>query len=318
MSSKIIVYCDGACAGNQNQRNIGGWGVVIRQAGKTRRLYGGEKNTTNNRMELTACIKALEAVEGAEAPIEIYSDSAYLVNCFQQRWYVNWQRNGWKNAKKQPVENQDLWQRILALVGKAKVSFHKVKGHAGVELNELADGLANRGMDELNRYPAGFSKAVGEDEEGPGEPEPATAEDERLRYRAVEGGYLLRLQRGARVMETLNSFILRRQIAGGTVSAIGALEDVDLGYFRLSDRQYLRQNFPGIYELISFMGNISYVEGKPFVHAHATLGDEQYRPVAGHFFDGTVAVTMEIYIRTFSEKVVREADDETGLKLLAL
>jgi predicted DNA-binding protein with PD1-like motif len=140
--------------------------------------------------------------------------------------------------------------------------------------------------------------------------------DTNLNYRAVEGGYILRLQRGARVMETLNKFIKAKKIAAGMISAIGAVEDVELGYFRLSDKQYLRKHFPDIYELVSFSGNISYVEGEPFVHTHAVLGDPDYRPVAGHFFDGTVAVTMEIYITVFKEKITRSPDDETGLKLL--
>lgn len=137
-----------------------------------------------------------------------------------------------------------------------------------------------------------------------------------LTYRAVEGGYILRFQRGVRVVETLAKFIKAKKIAGGTVSAIGAVEDVELGYFRLSDKQYLRKHFPDIYELVSFTGNISYVEGEPFVHAHAILGDPGYRPLAGHFFDGTVAVTMEIYITVFKEKITRSPDVETGLKLL--
>ena len=109
-------------------------------------LCGGERNTSNQRMELTACIKALEAVTAKEKPIEIYSDSAYLINCMHQQWYVRWERNGWKNAKKQPVENKDLWERLLELLNAFEVKFFKVEGHAGVELNELADVLARRGI----------------------------------------------------------------------------------------------------------------------------------------------------------------------------
>jgi predicted DNA-binding protein with PD1-like motif len=142
--------------------------------------------------------------------------------------------------------------------------------------------------------------------------------DSLLTYRAVEGSYVVRLQRGSRVMETLNEFIKAKKIAAGVVSAIGAVEDVELGYFRLSDRQYLRKHFPDIYELVFFSGNISYVKGEPFVHAHAVLSDPDYRPIAGHFFDGTVAVTLEVYVTVFEEKITRSHDEETGLNLLDL
>lgn len=145
---RITIYCDGACSGNQNSTNVGGWGVVMSFAGKSKTLYGGEKNTTNNRMELTACIKALEALKSSSYAVDLYSDSAYLVNCINQGWYHKWRRNGWKTSSKQPVENQDLWQRLLELLEKYDVTFHKVKGHAGVELNELADELANAGIEE--------------------------------------------------------------------------------------------------------------------------------------------------------------------------
>lgn len=147
-SDKIIIYCDGACSGNQFQNNVGGWGAALSFRDKHKEIYGGEKNTTNNRMELTACIKALEQIKSKEYEIEMYCDSAYIVNCINERWYIKWQRNGWKTAQKKPVENQDLWMRLLELIGQCHVTFHKVKGHAGVELNELADALANRGMAE--------------------------------------------------------------------------------------------------------------------------------------------------------------------------
>jgi ribonuclease HI len=99
-------------------------------------------------MELTACIKALEAIK-TKKPVEIFSDSAYLVNCMHERWHERWQRNGWKNAKKLPVENRDLWERLLELVNEHSVTFHKVEGHAGVEMNERADMLARRGIKEI-------------------------------------------------------------------------------------------------------------------------------------------------------------------------
>ena len=111
-------------------------------------LHGGEKNTTNQRMELTACIKALEQIEAKNIDVKVFSDSAYLVNCMNKRWYDKWLKNGWRSAQKKPVENKDLWQRILALVAQHKVSFHKVDGHSGDYLNEMADKLAQKGVEE--------------------------------------------------------------------------------------------------------------------------------------------------------------------------
>jgi ribonuclease HI len=124
---------------------------VLLYAGKTKEIYGGEKNTTNQRMELTACIRALEQIKTGGIEIDVYTDSAYLVNCIHQKWYERWQRNGWKNARKEPVENQDLWVRLLDLLSKQRVRFYKVKGHSGVELNERADRLAQRGISELSQ-----------------------------------------------------------------------------------------------------------------------------------------------------------------------
>jgi ribonuclease HI len=148
-SDSIIIYCDGACSGNQSSNNVGGWGVVLKYKQHVKELYGGERNTSNQRMELTACIKALQAITARDKRIEVYSDSAYLVNCMNQRWYERWQRNGWKNAKKQPVENKDLWMQLLELAGQYDVTFKKVEGHAGIELNERADALAQRGIQEI-------------------------------------------------------------------------------------------------------------------------------------------------------------------------
>ncbi|MBI5020574.1 MAG: ribonuclease HI [Ignavibacteriales bacterium] len=143
MNKKIIIYCDGACSGNQFSKNAGGWGAVLNFGDLTKEIYGGEKNTSNQRMEITACIKALEAIKKEEVKISIYSDSAYLVNCMNERWYESWLKNGWKNAKKKPVENQDLWMRLLELLKKHEVDFHKVTGHSGNKLNERADKLAH-------------------------------------------------------------------------------------------------------------------------------------------------------------------------------
>ena len=113
-------------------------------------ICGGDRNTTNQRMELKACIKALEQMKTTTIPIDIYSDSAYLVNCFQQEWYKKWEAYGWKNASKKPVENKDLWKKLLVLMKKYDVRVHKVEGHRGVELNERADELARKGISELS------------------------------------------------------------------------------------------------------------------------------------------------------------------------
>jgi len=325
-SEKIIIYCDGACSGNQFEQNVGGWGAVLQYKDRVKEIYGGEKNTTNNRMELTACIKALEQVKLKNAEIEIYCDSAYIVNCFRQGWHLKWQRNGWMTSKKEPVENRDLWERLISLADQHQVTFQKVKGHAGVELNERADQLANRGMAEAEKNPS-QSPVANRPSPIANRPSPIAnrqskitnaSPDPRLDYRAVEGGYLLRLPRGARVMETLLDFIREKNIDGGALSAIGAVEEVELGYFRLSDHQYLRKKLNGIYELVAFSGNVSYVDGQPMVHAHAVLGDPGFQTVAGHFFDGAVAVTMEIYLTVFSDKIARRRDEETGLNLLDL
>ncbi len=144
---KITIYCDGACSGNQYSKNKGGWGAILIFKNKKKEICGGEINTTNQRMELTACLKALESLKSTEYPVEIFSDSAYLINCMHKKWYQKWQMNGWKNSKKEPVENRELWERLLELVEKYNPKFIKVEGHTGVVLNEKADELARKGME---------------------------------------------------------------------------------------------------------------------------------------------------------------------------
>ena len=146
---KILIYCDGACSGNQYESNTGGWGAVLVFKSKEKEIFGGEKNTTNQRMELTACIRALEQLKSSQYPIEIYSDSAYLVNCINKAWYKKWEKNGWKNAKKEPVENQDLWETLLKFLDTYNIKFIKVEGHAGITLNEKADKLAHLGIKQV-------------------------------------------------------------------------------------------------------------------------------------------------------------------------
>lgn len=134
----VVIYTDGACSGNPGP---GGWGAVLMFGRHRRELSGYEPNTTNNRMELMAAIAALAALN-KPCLVDLYSDSAYLVNAWERHWLDGWQRNGWKNAKKQPVENQDLWQQLLALAQKHRVTWHKVKGHADNEFNNRCDELA--------------------------------------------------------------------------------------------------------------------------------------------------------------------------------
>ena len=119
--------------------------MVIRD-NSVKEIRGGERNTTNQRMELTACIKGLEEIQEKGAEVEVYSDSAYLVNCLQQKWYEKWRKNGWRNAKRGPVENRDLWEMLLNLVAKHKASVRKVEGHSGIEMNERADALAREAV----------------------------------------------------------------------------------------------------------------------------------------------------------------------------
>lgn len=146
---KILLYCDGGCRGNQSENNIGGWGAYMEYGVHKKEIYSGVKNTTNNRMELTACIEGLRAIKNKNIPIDVYLDSAYVLNGITS-WINGWIKNGWRNSKKQPVENKDLW--ILLLEEKKKftnINFVKVKGHSDNEGNNKADELANRGMDEV-------------------------------------------------------------------------------------------------------------------------------------------------------------------------
>lgn len=134
----VTLYTDGACSGNPGP---GGWGAVLLYGEYRKELSGGERETTNNRMELTAVIEGLRALK-EPCRVDIYSDSAYIVNAFMQGWIGGWERNGWKKADKKPVQNADLWQMLLELTGIHKVIFHKVKGHADNELNNRCDELA--------------------------------------------------------------------------------------------------------------------------------------------------------------------------------
>lgn len=136
------IYTDGACSGNQSTENFGGWGAILEYKGHSKEIYGGEPNTTNNRMEMLALVKAFQALKRPGLNIHVFSDSSYLVECFRQKWYVRWQQNGWLNTKKKPVENRDLWEELLALTGKHQVNFYRVKGHVNLDHpNTNLDGL---------------------------------------------------------------------------------------------------------------------------------------------------------------------------------
>jgi len=131
---KILkIYTDGACSGNQNDENIGGWGAVLEFGDARKELYGGEINTTNNRMELTAVIEALSALKRSDLTVQIFSDSSYVMDCFRQKWYIAWQKNGWKTSKKTPVENRELWEKLIALASQHNISFYRVKGHVNLD-----------------------------------------------------------------------------------------------------------------------------------------------------------------------------------------
>ena len=125
----VNMYTDGACSGNQNEENVGGWGCILEYAGREKELWDGEVNTTNNRMELCAPIAGLSALKEKGLRIRIYSDSSYLVNCFQQGWHKNWVKNGWKTSEKKPVENRELWEQLLSLMEGQTCEFYLVKGH---------------------------------------------------------------------------------------------------------------------------------------------------------------------------------------------
>ena len=132
----VDIYTDGACSGNQNETNIGGWGCVLRYGKHEKELCGGEVDTTNNRMELTALIEALSALKQKALDISIFSDSSYLVNCFRNRWYEKWVVNGWKTSGKKPVENRELWEKLLELTNGNRTRFFLVKGHLDPEAPE--------------------------------------------------------------------------------------------------------------------------------------------------------------------------------------
>lgn len=180
---KILrIFTDGACSGNQNQENIGGWGAVLEYGDAKKELFGSEINTTNNRMEMTALLAALNAIKKPAQTVEIFSDSAYLMECFREKWHEKWKLNGWKTTARKPVENKDLWEKLLQHLDSHDYRFYRVKGHVDLnskstnfeklyekfqewngnsfsfedfkyitEMNNRADALANLGIEEIRK-----------------------------------------------------------------------------------------------------------------------------------------------------------------------
>lgn len=148
MADEVLIYTDGACRGNPGP---GGWGAVLRYGNNEKLLYGGESETTNNRMELTAVICALECLKHNKRRVRITTDSKYVLQGITE-WIQGWKAKGWRTASKKPVMNADLWQALDALVQQFDIDWHWVRGHSGHPENELADELANRGIDELDSF----------------------------------------------------------------------------------------------------------------------------------------------------------------------
>ncbi len=139
---KVIIYTDGACSGNPGP---GGWGAILIYNDSKKELSGGNSNTTNNIMEMTAVIEALKILK-RPCEVDLYSDSAYVVNAFLQNWVKNWIKNNWKTSDKKDVKNKELWLELIELTKIHKVTFHKVKGHADNDLNNRCDELARNAI----------------------------------------------------------------------------------------------------------------------------------------------------------------------------
>lgn len=167
----VNFYTDGACSGNQNDENVGGWGAILEYGDAVKELHAGEFNTTNNKMELDAVINAFRQLKRDGLTIHVFTDSSYVANCFLNEWYVNWRKNGWKNKKKEPVENRERWEELLSMVEKNNVTFFRVKGHVNLDsertdtgkmyqkfLNDNAASLSRPGAPEIGA--ADFRKLI--------------------------------------------------------------------------------------------------------------------------------------------------------------
>lgn len=143
---EVIIYTDGACSGNPGP---GGWGSILMYKDTKKEISGRKEDTTNNVMELTAVIEGLKLLK-FPCSVKLYSDSAYVVNAFNQKWIYGWLKNGWKNASKEPVKNKELWQELYDLTKIHKVEFIKVKGHADNEYNNRCDELARNAIKKFD------------------------------------------------------------------------------------------------------------------------------------------------------------------------
>ena len=142
---EVVIYTDGACSGNPGP---GGWGSILMYKDNKKEISGGKKDTTNNVMELTAVIEALKLLK-FKCKVSVYSDSAYVVNAFNQKWIYGWMKNGWKNASKEPVKNKELCQELYELTMVHEVNFVKVKGHSDNEYNNRCDEMARNAITSL-------------------------------------------------------------------------------------------------------------------------------------------------------------------------
>ena len=142
---EVIIYTDGACSGNPGP---GGWGSILMYKDNKKEISGGKLETTNNVMELTAVIEGLKLLK-FPCKVKLYSDSAYVVNAFNEKWIYGWLKNGWKNSSKEPVKNKELWQELYELTKIHDVEFIKVKGHSDNEYNNRCDELARNAIQEL-------------------------------------------------------------------------------------------------------------------------------------------------------------------------
>ena len=140
--TEVTLYTDGACSGNPGP---GGWAALLVEDGAERIVSGAEPHTTNQRMELRAAIEGLAAVAGRRT-VHVFTDSSYVMNCFRDRWWEKWERNGWLGSTRQPVTNRDLWERLIAETRRHAVTWHKVKGHSGHPLNDRVDLLARQAI----------------------------------------------------------------------------------------------------------------------------------------------------------------------------
>ena len=147
MEPEVEIFTDGACSGNPGP---GGWAALLRAGEREREISGGERLTTNQRMELRAALEGLKALK-RPTRVALYSDSAYLVSCFREGWWKKWESNGWKNAGKKPVANDDLWKELIRLNHLHDVDWRKVKGHSGHVENERVDLLARRECEKIAR-----------------------------------------------------------------------------------------------------------------------------------------------------------------------